>query len=389
MQYALTEMKKARLIFLFLVASALAVTFAIRSNSEPGNISAQVLSTPVVVSGFSSADEPRPFSFPADFGPHPDFQVEWWYYTGNLETAEGRHFGYQLTIFRRALLPPNQFLVRSSDWATNQIYMGHFALTDVQDESFHAFERFERGAAGLAGAENKPYHVWLEDWDIKQMGEKSYLLSASNEGISLELQLSDQKGPVLQGVAGYSQKGPQPGNASYYYSQTKLLTKGKLQIDEEIFAVNGFSWKDHEYSTSALSTDQVGWDWFSIQLADGYELMLYQIRRTDGSIDPFSSGTLIAPDGSTQTLGATDFVIVSKDTWRSPHSGALYPMSWVLQIPSADLELKLEPFLQDQELNLSFIYWEGAVQIAGAHNGQTIKGAGYVEMTGYADPIGG
>ena len=353
------------------------------------DISAEIVSTPELIEGFARADHPREFTFPVDFGPHFDFQTEWWYYTGNLETEDGRHFGYELTFFRRALLPPDEVSRRSSDWGTNHIYMGHFTITDVVAGEFHAFERFARGAAQLAGADNNPYHVWLEDWFVQQSGPNEYELFASNEGFEIRLSMTDEKGPVLQGDAGLSQKGPQPGNASYYYSQTRLLTHGELEIDGETFRVDGASWKDHEISTSAMSEGQVGWDWFSIQLDNGYDLMLYQVRREDGNVDPFSSGTLVSPDGKTASLALRDFSVETQDTWRSPHSGAIYPMGWKVRIPSANLEIELSPHLVDQELNLSFIYWEGAVRISGHQGGEAVGGNGYVEMTGYAQPFAG
>lgn len=365
----------------------LALTLFFRAQEETGDLSAQVLTTQAPIEGFIRVDGTRTLNFPADFGPHPAYQTEWWYYTGNLDTAEGRHFGYELTFFRVAMLPPDQTPARASDWATNQIYMAHFALTDVERSEFHAFQRLARGAAGLAGAEAQPYQVWLEDWSVRQSGSDYFLLTASNEGLRVELQLTDEKGPVLQGDGGTSRKGEDPNNASYYYSQTRLITEGEIQIGNEIFQVNGLSWKDHEFSTNALESGQVGWDWFSIQLDDGYEIMLYQIRRDDGSIDPFSSGTLIDPDGNTQPLAREDFEIETRDTWRSPHSDAVYPMVWNIRIPSANLELELTPYLRDQELNLSTIYWEGAVRASGLHNDEVVTGVGYVEMTGYDEPL--
>ncbi|MGH2583051.1 MAG: lipocalin-like domain-containing protein [Anaerolineales bacterium] len=353
------------------------------------DISAEMISTPELIEGFARADHPREFTFPTDFGPHFDFQTEWWYYTGNLETKEGRHFGYELTFFRRALAPPDVVAERSSDWSANHIYMAHFVITDVDHDEFHAFERFSRGAAGLAGAENNPYHVWLEDWFVRQTGPNQYELFASSEELEIRLEMTDEKGAVLQGNAGLSRKGPQAGNASYYYSQTRLQSQGEVVIKDATFAVTGLSWKDHEISTSAMSEGQVGWDWFSIQLDNGYDVMLYQVRREGGGIDPFSSGTLIAPDGAVTYLTLQDFTIETHTTWRSPHSGATYPMGWTVRIPGKGLEIDLEPYLVDQELNLSFVYWEGAVSIAGHHAGQAVGGSGYVEMTGYSKPFAG
>ncbi len=388
MQSDLINMRRVLLFFVAIGLSVLALILLFRPEGERGDLSAQVLTTSIPIEGFARADGTYSLRFPTDFGPHLEYQTEWWYYTGNLETNEGRHFGYELTFFRIGMLPQAQAPARASAWATSQIYMAHFALTDVEGSKFHAFQRYARGAADLAGAESQPYQIWLEDWSVEQSGANSYLLAASNEGLRLELQFADEKGPVLQGNAGYSRKGADANNASYYYSQTRLVTEGEIQIGDDIFKVSGLSWKDHEFSTNALGTGQVGWDWFSIQLDDGNEIMLYQIRREDGSIDPFSSGTLIAPDGSTQPLAREDFEIEIHDHWRSPHSDAVYPMGWTIRIESVHLELEMVPYLFDQELNLSTVYWEGAVQITGEHNGIAVAGAGYVEMTGYAEPLG-
>jgi predicted secreted hydrolase len=339
------------------------------------------------VTGFARAEGPRPLEFPADHGPHPDYQTEWWYYTGNLKTEDERHFGYQLTFFRRALVPPAQRQDRPSNWATDQVYMGHFALIDVAGGRYQALERFARGAVGLAGAQAEPYHVWLEDWSVGEVALDVVRLRAAQDDLVIDLLLTDDKGPILQGDGGYSQKGPEPGNASYYYSQTRLASSGTVQVVDEIYQVNGLSWMDHEFSTSALAPDQVGWDWFALQMDDGRELMVFQIRKVDGSVDPFSSGTLVKLDGSTRHLSRDDFEIRVGDTWRSPHSGATYPSQWTVRVPLADLTLDLEPYLADQELNVSYAYWEGAVQISGEHGGDPVRGSGYVEMTGYASSM--
>jgi predicted secreted hydrolase len=354
------------------------------------------------ITGFQRALAPQPIRFPEDFGPHPDFQTEWWYYTGNLETQDGQHFGYQLTFFRRALLPPDQMADRTSDWATRQVYMAHFALTDVSAQKHQAVERLSRGAAGLAGAQGEPYHVWLEDWQVRAQGLDSYQIQAQANGpdgmpFAINLNLVDLKGPVLQGDRGYSRKGTEPGQASYYFSQTRLQSSGTVQSGSQIFEVQGYSWMDHEYSTSALEVEQIGWDWFAIQFASAeageapglYEIMLFQIRRADGSIDPYSSGTLINPDGSTQSLNEDQFVIEVLNRWQSPHSEASYPSSWSIQIEDAGLNLNLDPYLADQELNVSYDYWEGAVKISGSINNLPVNGSGYVELTGYSGSMGG
>lgn len=347
--------------------------------------------------GFARAQGPTELQFPRDHGPHPDYQTEWWYYTGNLEASDDSQFGYQLTFFRRELMPEDTLSERRSEWATNQVYMAHFALTDVQGGDFYNFERFSRGALELAGAQALPYHVWLHDWQVEQLNERVYQLQAEQDDITILLQLTDIKGPILHGIDGYSQKGPQPGNASYYISQTRLETSGEVTIHGQEYAVTGTSWMDHEFSTSALSGDQVGWDWFSVQLDEEeqsgqksfLELMIFQIRKADGSIDPYSSGTIIYPDGTTRRLHPEDFEITSTDSWRSPRTGGNYPSHWLIIIPAEELRLEIEPYLADQELNVSFDYWEGAVKIYGTWGGQTVTGNGYVELTGYTESIAG
>jgi len=337
--------------------------------------------------GYLRAEGPIDLQFPADHGPHPDYRTEWWYYTGNLVSEGGEHFGYQLTVFRQALAPPASRAERESAWAADQVYMGHFALTDVARGRYHAFERFARGAAGLAGAQAAPYHVWLEDWRAEEVEPGVVRLQAAEEGLALDLALTDRKGPIPQGDRGYSPKGP--GNASYYYSLTRLETSGVVKVGETGYQVSGLSWMDHEWSTSSLADDQVGWDWFSIQLDDGGELMVAQLRKEDGGIDPFSAGIFIAPDGGTRHLGRDQFEIRVDDTWRSPHTGASYPARWTVTVPPLDLALEIEPHLADQELNVSYAYWEGAVRVEGERAGQAVRGVGYVEMTGYAGSMQG
>jgi predicted secreted hydrolase len=340
--------------------------------------------------GFSRAVGPRPFSFPLDYGPHPDFQTEWWYYTGNLQTAGGEWFGYELTFFRRALLAPDEAPRRTSDLAANQVYLAHLALTNGVSRSFDFQEKISRGAGGLAGASGTPaFSVWLENWSVKQTGRSSYHLSASQEGQTLELELRDVKGPVLEGDGGLSQKGSEPGNASYYISQTRLETSGTIRVANTDYAVQGLSWMDHEFSTSALAQGDVGWDWFALQLEDGRELMLYALRKADGAPDEFSSGTLILEDGSTRRLSRADFKITATGSWKSPASGAVYPAGWTVEVPGEGLRLNVTPRLPDQELRGFFIYWEGASTVTGVWGDKTVRGSGYVELTGYAKSMEG
>jgi predicted secreted hydrolase len=360
---------------------------------RPLRASLVTAAAPADAAGFARADGPRSFVFPQDHGPHNDFQTEWWYYTGNLTADTGERFGYQLTFFRRALVPPAERVNRPSDWATDQVYMAHFALTDVAAGQHRSFEKLGRGAAGLAGAEANPYRVWLDNWSVGENAGGSEgspaRLHASQEDITLDLELRDLQGPVLQGDGGYSRKGPEQGNASYYYSLPRLATTGTITVAGQTFQVDGLSWMDHEFSTSALGADLVGWDWVSVQLDNDHELMLYQLRRADGSVDSFSSGTLIGPDGATRTLGPTDFTLQPTGHWRSPRTGATYPSGWILTIPSDDVRLTITPLLADQEMNVSYSYWEGAVNAEGTMGGSAVSGSGYVELTGYAGSMQG
>jgi predicted secreted hydrolase len=336
---------------------------------------------------FARAVAPRQFDFPADHGPHPAFRTEWWYFTGNLSgtgPAAERDFGYQLTFFRSALDGDPE--PRESAWATSQAYMAHFALTAPggPDGGFYSFERFARGAGGLAGAELGPFRVWLEGWSAEGAdGMPPVRLRAATERAGIDLELSPGKPRVLQGDRGLSRKGREPGNASYYYSLTRLPTRGRISLAGETFEVSGSSWIDREWSTSVLDEGVVGWDWFSLQLEDGRDLMVYQLRREDGTADPLSAGSLVAADGEATTLTASDYRIEPRGTWRSPRTGRTYPSSWQLSLPAEELELEIEPLLAGQELSHSFVYWEGAVRFAGSNAGRPVAGRGYVELTGY------
>jgi predicted secreted hydrolase len=340
--------------------------------------------------GFARALAPRDFTFPADHGPHTEFQTEWWYYTGNLTSSAGDRFGYQLTFFRRGLSPAAP--ARASDLATNQIYFAHFAITDGPANTHTSAERFSRGAAGLAGANGQPYRVWLEDWRVESLtadGSAVHLVAHDGEQ-ALDLTLRAVKPIVAHGDHGLSAKSEAPGNASYYLSYARLATTGSLtRSNSQVVKVTGESWFDHEWSTSALGPGSIGWDWFSLQLSDGRELMFFQIRRDDGTLEPASGGTLVSLDGSTRRLAVGDVQIDVQSTWRSAATGAVYPARWRLQVPSAQLDVVLSPLIADQEMRVSFVYWEGAVQISGTSQGESVVGAGFVEMTGYTRSIAG
>lgn len=375
-------------IILMLCLLAWGIRF--RAPSELARAQVIGMQNPPSSAEYMRVEGPRALIFPRDNGPHPEFQTEWWYYTGNLEAQGGRRFGFQLTFFRRAITPQQDQPARASSWATSQVYLAHFTLTDVSNGKFYAFERFERGAAGLAGAQGEPaFQVWLHDWSVEQVGNNRYHLNAREGQLAIDLQLVDRKGPVLQGDRGYSQKGPEPGNASLYYSQTHLESSGTITIGGQAYPVTGLSWMDREISTSALSAGQVGWDWFALHMDDGSELMVYALRREDGSMDAFSSGLFIDADGATRRIAKEDFQIQVEDTWQSPHSKGIYPSRWQVRVPSIGMVLQVTPQVADQELNVSVIYWEGAVQVRGSRNGKPLSGYGYVELTGYARSLEG
>ncbi len=341
--------------------------------------------------GYLKADAPRTFVFPEDHGPHSGFKTEWWYYTGNLNATDGQHYGFQFTLFRIALIPPDtRSLVRTSAWATEHLYMGHFALSDIQNEQFYAFERFSREAAALAGAQNDPFRVWLEGWEATSIDSSGFPMRvrAQQDGVGIDLLLTPAKPMVLQGDNGLDPKGAESGNASYYYSATRLSAQGTVTINDDPQAVAGLAWMDREWSTSALGDDQVGWDWFALQLSDGRDLMYYQLRNQDGTADAESDGVLVAADGSKTTLRRDDVQLEVLDSWTSPLGGT-YPSGWRLVIPSQALDLTVTPSFKAQELDVSVRYWEGAVFIEGTTNGQPVEGSGYVELTGYADAATG
>lgn len=332
---------------------------------------------------------PSEIVFPRDLGVHEDYQTEWWYYTGNLETATGRPFGFQLSIFRRGLTASVQPVSTEnhSDWRANQVYFAHFTISDIANRSFYPAERFSRGAAGLAGAQAVPYQVWLSDWSATEVAPGQVRLSAQTDKVGLDLVLKQTLPPILHGDRGYSVKGLEPGNASYYYSIVRQETTGKVTVQGETFEVTGLSWTDHEYSTRALSAEEVGWDWFSLQFDNDTALMLGQLRRADGAIEPVFSGTFLAADGTVQHLNNTDWQLEILDTWRSPTTRAKYPTKWRITIPKLALTLEGQPLMPNQELNLSTIYWEGAVKFKGTLAEQPVQAQGYVEMTGYSNTM--
>jgi len=339
--------------------------------------------------GFARATEPNAVEFPRDLGAHDDFQTEWWYYTGNLATADGRPFGFQFTIFRHALAPPMPVVPSGSEWRSEQVYMAHFTVSDIAADAFYPVERFSRGAAGLAGATAEPYRVWLDDWSMEEIEPGQVRLQARADDTAIDLVLTETLSPILQGDGGLSPKGPEPGNASYYYSIVQQKTTGTVSVGGQSFDVTGLAWKDHEWSTSALSAGAVGWDWFSLQFDNGGALTFFNVRRDDGTNEAASAGSYIAPDGTVTHLSLDDWELEVTDTWTSPTNGSVYPAGWRIRVPSIDLDLTGRPLMADQELNFSTVYWEGAVAFDGTLAGAPISAQGYIELTGYAGSMEG
>jgi len=324
------------------------------------------------------------YRFPADHAAHPDFRTEWWYYTGHLSTTKGRNFGFQLTFFRHALRPPSA--ESQSRWSMHTLYFVHFALTDEDGNSYRFQEKVSRGALKMAGADPEVYHAWVEDWEVRLQG-KTHRLKAGKEDMGIDLTLAPTKEAVIHGKNGVSQKAVGEGYASHYYSLTRMQSAGTLYWRGKSYDVSGQAWMDHEFGSNQLRDYQVGWDWFSVQLDNQTELMLYIIRHGDGRADPTSSGTLVYPDGSSEHLSLSTFKIENKGTWQSKKSGTTYPSGWKLKVPGKKLELKLVPTVKDQELTTRkstlVNYWEGSVRVTGKLEGKDVKGRGYVELTGY------
>ncbi len=328
------------------------------------------------------------YEFPRDHFSHPEFQTEWWYYTGNVTASDGHRFGFELTFFRQAISrdPDSQ-----SAWDIRDIYVAHLALSDLDSGSFYHTERTNRAGPGIAGIDQSTQRIWNGNWQVTWSGQDQ-TLHAIDDRFSLTLQLHPEKPPVIHGENGVSQKSPGPGHASHYISFTRLRTSGTIVLNGKSYPVSGLAWMDHEFFTHQLEANQTGWDWFSLQLADNTELMLFQIRRIDGSIDPFSAGTFVDSQGKSQHLVHTDFLLTPLgDSWKSPATSATYPVRWKIVIPKLDIELDAATALKSQELSgqnkLIPNYWEGAISVSGHKGNSSLKGAGYLEMTGYARTV--
>ena len=325
---------------------------------------------------FDRVTGPRPLKFPEDAGPHDTFRTEWWYYTGNLTTDAGRHFGYQLTFFRQAL--SCEPVTGTSRWRTRQLYLAHFAVTDTQNRRFHSFSRMNRESLDIAGTRSDPFAVWLDNWQVTETGA-GLAMNAASKDISIAFTLVQAKPRILQGDRGYSAKGPGKGNASFYYSLPRLATSGVIQIGQDRFKVRGHSWFDQEWSTTVLGENIQGWDWFSAHLDDGRDLMVCRIRKADGSPNGFGFGSISLADGTYVILSETDMTLTPDSFWKSPATGIRYPVRWRIQVPDHLLDLAVAPVIDHQEHTHAFAYWEGAMRFTG----EDVQGMGYLEMTGY------
>ncbi|HBH86743.1 MAG TPA: carotenoid 1,2-hydratase [Syntrophaceae bacterium] len=351
-----------------------------------------MLPVPVPADGWKQAITQRSWHFPKDHGAHPDYRTEWWYFTGNLVGEKSNRYGYQLTFFRQGIQTERKN--RRNAWSIHDVYLAHFAISDVGNGSFWFSEQVSRPGPGLAGASTHGMDVWCLNWRAR-MKNGRVLLDAKHGGTYLRLELIPRKPVVLHGENGLSRKGPLGGQATYYYSFTDLETKGILKTEKMSDPVNvtGKSWFDQEFGSHQLSAEQVGWDWFSLHLSDGRDLMIYMLRRKDGTVEPSSSGTLVEKNGRARHLKLQDIDIKPLAHWKSPASGGLYPSRWQIRIPPADISLVFSTTITNQELDTAgstgVIYYEGTVSGKGTSSHKPLTSEGYVEMTGYAGSIGG
>lgn len=375
-----------KVIALLVVVVLVAITGFSLIEPAGGEVSASAVAAAPSsdLTGYARAIDPWAWSFPRDYGAHRAFQTEWWYYTGNVSDDTGRRFGYQFTIFRRAITPEDT--PTDSEWRTNQVYLAHFTLSDIASQTFYHDQRLSRGSADLAdalpneSAPDAPYRVYIEDWQVAATDSPDvFTITADSADFAIDLTLTALKPPALQGLNGLSPKSDIEGNASYYYSHSRLDTAGTLRVGDQSFNVGGLTWKDHEFSTSALGTTALGWDWFGLHFEDGRDMMIGQIRLIDGGKEPAFGGLLVEADGTTRYLTSDEFTITATGEWVSPHNGAVYPAGWTISVPSENLTFTAMPLQPDQELyDTDPSYWEGAVQLSG-----DVTGFGYAELTGY------
>jgi predicted secreted hydrolase len=352
-------------------------------NKLAGLVSALLILSPVAAQYRTSVTGYR-FEFPRDYFDHPDFQTEWWYYTGNLKSASGHRYGFELTFFRQGV---SRDQAQVATWDVRDIYLTHLALSDLDGRHFYHSERINRAGPGIAGVSQSSARIWNGNWQIQWQGSDQKL-QAIEKQFQLHLTLHPEKPPVIHGENGVSQKSEGAGHASYYISLTRMSADGLVELNGEKLNVSGLAWMDHEFFTDQLEPGQIGWDWLSLQLQDNTELMLFHIRRRDGSLDPFSSGTYVDAQGKSTHLRASEFTLQPlAETWTSPATDATYPVAWKIAIPKLGIELEEHTDLAAQELagktKIAPSYWEGAITLAGHCEKMPLSGVGYLEMTGY------
>ncbi len=350
-----------------------------------------LLPIPTLAADWKLADTQRAWSFPADHGSHEAYRTEWWYFTGNLISPAKERYGFELTFFREGIRPETPD--PENPWSVRNLYVAHFALTDVAKGKFYFKEQASRAGPGLAGASAGRMNLWNLNWTAFTKGGVIHL-NAADGAMALKLALRPAKPVVLHGERGLSRKGGQRGQASYYASFTDLHTTGSLSLPGRgEVPVEGTSWFDHEFGSSYLSGDQQGWDWFGLHLSDGHDLMFYLLRRKDGSPDPASSGTLVEPSGASRNLSLSDISLEVLDHWKSGTTKAVYPSRWRIRLKEREITMIVTPLLNGQELDTAattgIVYWEGAVSGEGTSGGRKITCEGYAEMTGYAGSLGG
>jgi predicted secreted hydrolase len=335
--------------------------------------------------GFERALDTREFHFPQDHAAHPGYRNEWWYITGNIADEAGRFFGYQVTFFRTALVPATSpgkspATAQVSNWVVRDVWMAHAAVTDIKNKQHHATQRFSRANPGLAGAVIEPVRIWLEDWELSsETNEFPWRLKVKTADFDIDLNIAPIKDLVLQGDQGLSQKSPAPGNASYYYSYSRMQTDGQLRVEDQRFSVTGLSWFDREWSTSSLDENQIGWNWFSLQFDNGDDLMYYQLLDQQGRADSNSQGKWIDRSGKNVPIRNQDIELKVLEEWRSD-AGQPYPTRWRIDYVAQDRSWIIQAAVRDQFMDLAVKYWEGAVEIYDPASRQLV-GRGYLEMT--------
>ncbi|CAB1276076.1 lipocalin-like domain-containing protein [Candidatus Nitrosacidococcus tergens] len=350
------------------------------SSKQSLSVINQLLNTTSI--GFSQVDIPWQFLFPRDHGTHSSYQNESWNFVGNLSSDQRRDFGFQFNFFRVGLNPNSS--KRSSPWVAKEFYRGYFGLTDILKSQFYAIERFSRVAVGLSGASstNNSIKVWLEDWQFQILNEEeeksSFYLLAKTENVSIDLVLEPLKIPFYFGDDSQISMG-----SFYAYTLPRLMTKGTIKMKDSSYPVTGLSWFDHSWGKIPIPTGSTVWDRFLLQLDNGVDLLILRLHRTDGTGTPINHGTLVTTQGEAEVLTREDIALNPLSNWKSPNTHISYPTHWQLQIPEHNINLKIAPSIENQELNSSIDYWSGSVTVDGYYQGNSVIGKGFQELTGY------